>query len=131
MLVTRHDNYYYLFYSGDNCCGPKANYAVMVARSKSAVGPFETLENAKGWGLSPILQKRGRWIAPGHNSIMTDVKGQDWIIYHASDVRHSRADLNADINSRRVMLIDRIRWGDDGWPVIDGPSEEVSPAPAG
>ena len=40
--VTRHDAFYYLFYSGDNCCGPKANYAVMVARSRSATGPFET-----------------------------------------------------------------------------------------
>ena len=34
--VMRHGGYYYLFYSGDNCCGAKANYAVMVARSKSA-----------------------------------------------------------------------------------------------
>ena len=28
--VVRRRGYYYLFYSGDNCCGPKANYAVMV-----------------------------------------------------------------------------------------------------
>jgi arabinan endo-1,5-alpha-L-arabinosidase len=102
----------------------------MVARSKSATGPFETLEQAKGWRNSIILEKRGRWIAPGHNSVVTDAKGQDWIVYHAADVRHSRANLDADINSRRIMLIDRIRWGDDGWPVVDGASEEPSPMPA-
>lgn len=128
--MIRHGDYYYLFYSGDNCCGPGANYAVMVARSKNAAGPFETLEQAKGWQHSIILQKRGRWIAPGHNSIVTDAKGQDWIVYHASDVHHSRVNLDADINSRRVLLIDRIHWSDDGWPEIDGPSEEPSPAPA-
>lgn len=128
--VVRHGDYYYLFYSGDNCCGPGANYAVFVARSKSATGPFQTLEDAKGWRSSIILKKRGRWIAPGHNSTITDEKGQDWIVYHAADVRHSRINKGADINSRRIMLIDRIRWGDDGWPVIDGPSEEPTAAPA-
>ena len=38
--VMRRKGWYYLFYSGDNCCGEKANYAVMVARSRSATGPF-------------------------------------------------------------------------------------------
>ena len=48
--VTRKDGYYYLFYSGDNCCGANAHYAVMVARSRSATGPFETLAEATGRG---------------------------------------------------------------------------------
>jgi arabinan endo-1,5-alpha-L-arabinosidase len=54
--VVRHDDFYYLFYSGDNCCGPKANYAVMVARSRSAEGPFET-EPVKGVSHSIVLQR--------------------------------------------------------------------------
>ncbi|QNN68155.1 family 43 glycosylhydrolase [Sphingomonas lutea] len=33
--VIAHDGFYYLFYSGDNCCGPDAEYGVMVARSPS------------------------------------------------------------------------------------------------
>ena len=70
--VIRHGGYYYLFYSGDNCCGPKANYAVMVARSRSATGPFQTFEQATGKTHGIILEKRGFWIAPGHNSIATD-----------------------------------------------------------
>lgn len=127
--VMRHGDFYYLFYSGDNCCGPGANYAVFVARSKSATGPFQTLEQAKGWRSSMILERRGRWIAPGHNSVITDAKGQDWIVYHAADVQHSRINTDADINSRRIMLIDRIRWGADGWPVVDGPSDEATRAP--
>ena len=126
--VMRHGGYYYLFYSGDNCCGAKANYAVMVARSRRAKGPFETLEQANGKPHSIILEKRGYWIAPGHNSVVTDAAGQDWIVYHAVDARRPREKASDDLNTRRVMLLDRIRWV-DGWPVIDGPSETPQRAP--
>jgi arabinan endo-1,5-alpha-L-arabinosidase len=127
--VIRRGGYYYLFYSGDNCCGAKANYAVMVARSKSATGPFETLEQATGKPHSIILEKHGHWIAPGHNSIVTDRHGRDWIVYHAVDARRPRTSPGDEINTRRVMLIDPISWR-DGWPVIDGPSSARRRAPA-
>ena len=126
--VIRHGGYHYLFYSGDNCCGAKANYAVMVARSRSATGPFETLEKATGKAHSIILEKRGYWIAPGHNSIVTDASGADWIVYHAVDARRPRAKATDDINTRRVMLIDRIVWK-DGWPVVAGPTDQPGSAP--
>src|SRR5262245_56421995 len=61
--VILHDGSYYLFYSGDNCCGPDADYGVMIARSESATGPFETLEQAKGVPHSLILFKNDRWLA--------------------------------------------------------------------
>jgi len=121
--VIRRGGYYYLFYSGDNCCGPKADYAVMVARSRSATGPFQTLEQATGKPHSIVLQKRGHWFAPGHNSIATDAAGRDWIVYHAVDSRRPREKPSDDLNTRRVMLVDRIRWR-NGWPEIDGPSEK-------
>lgn len=126
--VIRRGGYYYLFYSGDNCCGPKADYAVMVARSRSATGPFQTLEQATGKRHSIILEKRGYWVAPGHNSIVHDSAGQDWIVYHAVDARRPRQKATDEPNTRRVMLIDRIRWV-EGWPVIDGPSQAPQSAP--
>lgn len=126
--VVRRGDYYYLFYSGDNCCGPKANYAVMVARSRSATGPFETLEQATGAPHSIILQKAGYWFAPGHNSIITDAAGQDWIVYHAVDTRRPREKPTDELNTRRVMLIDRIVWR-DGWPSVVGPTVAPLPAP--
>jgi arabinan endo-1,5-alpha-L-arabinosidase len=127
--MIRRGDFYYLFYSGDNCCGTKANYAVMVARSRSATGPFETLEQATGKPHSIVLEKRGYWFAPGHNSVVTDAVGQDWIVYHAVDSRRPREKASDDINTRRVMLIDRISWI-GGWPVIDGPSATPEAAPA-
>jgi arabinan endo-1,5-alpha-L-arabinosidase len=121
--------FYYLFYSGDNCCGPNAHYAALVARSRSATGPFETMAQATGAGNSAILEAGGHWHAPGHNSVITDARGDDWIVYHAVDTRRPREKPTDDVNTRRVMLIDRLVWV-DGWPRIErGPSETPRPAP--
>jgi len=127
--VIHRAPWYYLFYSGDNCCGPRAHYAVMVARSRSATGPFETLAHATGAKTSAILERSGRWNAPGHNSVITDARGQDWIVYHAVDVGRPRAKPGDDINTRRVMLIDRLTYA-GGWPRVErAPSDAVRPAP--
>jgi arabinan endo-1,5-alpha-L-arabinosidase len=126
--VIRHDDFYYLFYSGDNCCGPDAEYGVMVARSRSATGPFETLEEARGVPHSLMLFKSERWLAPGHNSIVTDRAGDTWIVYHAIDVNRPRQRQEDEINSRRILLIDKIVWR-DGWPFVGTPSDEPQAAP--
>ena len=128
--VVRRDGWYYLFYSGDNCCGPNAHYAVMVARSRSATGPFETLEAPDAPG-GVILALRDHWVAPGHNSVIEDSNGDLWMLYHAVDARRPRSSDSAEVNTRRIMLIDRIVWR-DGWPRVEGngPSSEPQPAPA-
>ena len=129
--VVGRNGFYYLFYSGDNCCGPNAHYAVMVARSRSATGPFETLAAATGAPSSVILERRGRWVAPGHNAVVTDAEGADWLLYHAVDSRRPRAKPTDEVNTRRVMLLDRIVW-QEGWPRVEGngPSTEPRPVPA-
>jgi arabinan endo-1,5-alpha-L-arabinosidase len=127
--VIQRDGWYYLFYSGDNCCGPRARYAALVARSRSATGPFETLAQATGARTSAILEADGHWYAPGHNSVITDAAGDDWIVYHAVDVRRPRSRGTDDVNTRRVMLIDRLEYV-GGWPrVVRGPSSNARPAP--
>ena len=127
--VIRREDFYYLFYSGDNCCGPDAEYGVMVARSRSATGPFETLEQAKGVPHSLMLFKSERWLAPGHNCVVTDKQGEYWIVYHAIDVNRPRQSQEHEINSRRILLIDKISWK-DGWPHVGTPSEGPQEAPA-
>ena len=126
--VIQHDDYFYMFYSGDNCCGPHAEYGVMVARSKSPTGPFETLEQARGVPHSLMLFKSERWLAPGHNCIIKDKAGDDWIVYHAIDVNRAQRTPECGINSRRVLLIDRIEWR-DGWPHVGTPSDTPQPMP--
>jgi len=116
------NGYYYLFYSGENCCGDQAHYAVMVARSKQTKGPYTRLGETGDVGSSVILKKSNTWIAPGHNSILTDDNGQDWILYHAIDP--NRHYIEGTHNDRRVLMIDPVHY-ENGWPVINNgkPSE--------
>jgi arabinan endo-1,5-alpha-L-arabinosidase len=129
--VIRRRGWYYLFYSGDNCCGPNAHYALMVARSRNATGPFQTLAAATGARNSVILERDADWIAPGHNAVVADRRGGLWLLYHAVDARRPRTEPGNEINSRRVMLLDRLVWR-NGWPRVegDGPSSGPRPAPA-
>ena len=129
--VTYRDGYYYLFFSGDNCCGEEPtripHYAVMVARSKSATGPFEQYGRVMEKNTSAILVKNDAWDGPGHNSVIRDAAGQDWMVYHAVDPKQR---IN-DNFIRRVMLIDLIVYK-DGWPSItDSSSFQQCAARAG
>jgi arabinan endo-1,5-alpha-L-arabinosidase len=121
-FVVYRDDYYYLFYSGDNCCLPAPSYAVMVARSPSATGPFEKRSETTGvWGSNVILQQNDRWEGTGHNSVVRDEAGRDWIFYHAIDP-DDRYNPGTEA-SKRPMLMDPIVYR-SGWPEI----EESSPS---
>lgn len=111
--VVRRKGWYYLFYSGDNCCGKDVHYAVMVARSRRATGPFELRPGT-------LVARGDRWIGPGHNAVVEDPSGESWIVYHAVDSAQPRTKPTDAVNTRRVMLIDRIAW-EDGWPILMGP----------
>jgi len=125
--VTHRNGTYYLFYSGDNCCGDNAHYAVMVARADAPTGPFEPRGDAEGTSWSTVLTANDTWRAPGHNSVVRDADGTDWMIYHAIH-RERPTQLNGW--DRRVMLMDSLRC-DGGWPRVAGsePSSD-SPVPA-
>lgn len=111
--VTFRDGWYYLFFSGDNCCGPNAHYAVVVARSRGATGPFTVYPENGG----VILEASPGWIAPGHNAVI-EKDGETFILYHAVDAARPRARPEDEVNTRRVMLVDRLAWR-DGWPVVE------------
>ena len=113
--VVARDGWYVMFYAGDSCCvSPK--YAVLVARSRAVTGPFEKLAAARDADSSAILIEAERWDAPGHNSVVTDTVGQDWLLYHAID----RDQIFGPGESlMRKLLLDPIRW-EDGWPIVDG-----------
>ncbi|MET8233817.1 family 43 glycosylhydrolase [Micromonospora sp. NPDC005298] len=134
--VLRHDGWYYLFASTANCCaGPATGYSVQVGRARSPRGPFTDRDGialtASRAGGTPVLTQNGnRWIGTGHNGFLTDLSGQDWIVYHAIDRADPYLDEPFGINER-PMLLDRLDWI-DGWPAVNagsGPSEGNRPAP--
>ncbi|MEU5566045.1 family 43 glycosylhydrolase [Micromonospora musae] len=134
--VLRHDGWYYLFASTANCCaGPATGYSVQVGRARSPRGPFLDRDGialtASRTGGTPVLTQNGnRWIGTGHNGFLTDLSGQDWIVYHAIDRSDPYLDEPFGVNER-PMLIDRLDWI-DGWPTVNagaGPSDGERPAP--
>jgi arabinan endo-1,5-alpha-L-arabinosidase len=128
--VLRHGGWYYLFFSGDNCCGPDAHYAVLVARSRSATGPFEVRRDPRTGLAVPVVAGDKAWIAPGHNAVIADALGRLWMLYHAVDAKRPRSRSTAQVNTRRVMLMDSLTFR-GGWPMVGRgtPSNGLRPAP--
>lgn len=134
--VLRHDGWYWLFASTANCCaGPATGYSVQAGRSRSPRGPFvdregQRLDVSRAGGTPVLTQNGNRWIGTGHNAVLTDLSGQDWIVYHAIDRADPYLDEPFGVNER-PMLLDRLDWV-DGWPTVNagaGPSDGTRPAP--
>src|SRR5581483_11825165 len=111
--VVKRGGFYYLFYSGNMYNNP--GYSVGVARSTSPTGPFEKAP-------APILHAGGAFTGPGHNAIVTDPAGQDYIVFHAYDAN--------DLGGPRKTLVAPVTWA-NGWPSVgDGTPPSSFPAPA-
>lgn len=104
--MSYRDGWYYLFFSGDRCCAENPSYAVLVARSRSAEGPFEERD-------APVLERSDVWLAPGHCAVVRDQDNADWMLYHAMDTRQR--------GNARLLALDPISYV-DGWPMVEGPS---------
>lgn len=117
--IYQHNGYYYLFASNGSCCeGAQSTYNVEVGRSKSLQGPYmdkmgNNLLDSRGT-IILIGKEKSKFAGPGHNAIITDEKGTDWIVYHAYEKNKPWMKSGAP---RRVLMIDPIIWKDN-WPTI-------------
>ena len=135
--IVQRDGWYYFMGSATNCCnGPLTGYAVFVARSRSPLGPFRDRHGisilAARVGGTPMLAQNGnRWVGTGHNAVVTDFTGQQWIVYHAVDKNDPY--YAGDVGyTQRPVLMDPLNWR-SGWPVVRGgygPSDATQPGPA-
>ncbi|RHW42877.1 arabinan endo-1,5-alpha-L-arabinosidase [Neobacillus notoginsengisoli] len=128
--IMKKNGYYYMFLSLGSCCeGENSTYHVAVARSKSIKGPYldkdgKDIMTSNG---TVILASSKNFAGPGHNAIITDKEGKDWIVYHA--IQKDEPKMISGI-TRRPLMLDPIIWK-DGWPSIkkQEPGEKPQKAP--
>jgi arabinan endo-1,5-alpha-L-arabinosidase len=135
--IVRRGGWFYFMGSATNCCaGPLTGYSVFTARSRSPLGPFldrngRSILDSRVGGTPVLTQNGNRWVGAGHNAVVTDFSGQDWIVYHAVDRFDPYYAGNVGY-TKRPGLIDPLDWK-DGWPVVrgdNGPSDQPMPGPA-
>jgi beta-xylosidase len=105
-FILRRGDYFYMFYSGNGCCGTGCNYALGVARARSLLGPWEKNPH------NPILASNDEWKCPGHGSIVDDPSGRHWLMYHA----YAR---DSSVFTGRQALVDEVKFTASGWPLIN------------
>ncbi len=106
-FILKHEDYYYLFYSGNACCGLQCNYALGVARSKALLGPWQKYDR------NPLLRDNPDWRCPGHGSIVAEPGGRTFLLHHA----YSR---KGSVWVGREAVLDEVTWPIGGWPEIRG-----------
>jgi xylan 1,4-beta-xylosidase len=104
---TYRDGYFYLLSAQGGTAGPATSHMTVVARSTSPLGPWENSP------YNPVLRTRSRderWWSQGHGSLIDDVAGAWWILYHAYE--------NGQRGLGRQTMLLPVEWTADGWPRI-------------
>ncbi|MFT4214269.1 MAG: family 43 glycosylhydrolase [Microbacterium sp.] len=102
----RRGEWIYLVSAVGGTGGPPTGHMVIVARSRSVLGPWENSPH------NPVARTRSRdepWWSRGHATILQAVDGSWWMVSHgyANDYR----------TLGRQALLEPIEWTEDGWPL--------------
>lgn len=98
------DGYYYMMSAEGGTAGPATSHMCVVARSKSVFGLWENSP------YNPIVHTYSaseNWWSKGHGTLIDDVNGNWWVVYHAY--------ANGYHTLGRSTLIEPIEWTSDGW----------------
>ncbi|EKU89617.1 family 43 glycosylhydrolase [Bacteroides oleiciplenus] len=102
--LTYKNGYYYLTSAEGGTAGPATSHMVVSARSKNVMGPWENSP------YNPIVHTYSaddKWWSKGHGTLVDDINGNWWIVYHA---------YAKDFHTLgRSTLIEPIEWTSDGW----------------
>lgn len=114
-FIFKHGGQFYFFASIDYCCrGAQSTYKMIVGRAKALAGPYTDRAGvplAHGGGTI-LLTGDAKWYGVGHNAVC-HFDGVDYLVFHGYDASDARA--------RSKLRIEKLRWTDDGWPVVTGP----------
>lgn len=105
--LFQKDGWFYLVTAEGGTAGPPTSHMVVVARSKSALGPWE---NSPYNPLVHTYSADEEWWSKGHGTIFDDADGNWYIIYHSY--------RNGFHTLGRTSIIESVVWTEDGWPKL-------------
>ena len=105
--LFKRGDWYYLVSAEGGTAGPATSHMVVVARSKSALGPWE---NSPHNPLVHTYSADEAWWSKGHGTLIDDAEGNWYVVYHAY--------RNGFHTLGRSTLIESVEWTEDGWPVL-------------
>ncbi|MFM2293876.1 MAG: hypothetical protein RLZZ350_289 [Verrucomicrobiota bacterium] len=117
--IAKHGADYFLFVNWGICCrGTNSTYEIRVGRSSAVTGPYRDRfgrDLCEGNG-EPFLQSDGRFVGPGHASVVRDGTN-DFVSFHFYDATRRGA---------ATLGVRRLQWDTNGWPQA---GQWFSPAP--
>ncbi len=105
--LVKRGEYYYLISAEGGTAGPVTSHMCVVARSKSALGPWE---NSPYNPMVHTYSAAEEWWSKGHGTLIDDADGNWYIVYHS--YRNSFHTLG------RSTIVESVEWTRDGWPVL-------------
>ena len=114
--LNYHNGYYYLTSAQGGTAGPATSHMVVSARSKSIMGPWE---NSPYNPVVHTYSATDNWWSKGHGTLIDDVNGNWWIVYHAY--------AKGDHTLGRQTLIEPIEWTADGWYRTKSTATSIKP----
>lgn len=115
--LTYHNGYYYITSAEGGTAGPATSHMAVTARSKSIFGPWE---NSPYNPIVHTYSATDNWWSKGHGTLVDDVNGNLWMVYHA---------YGSDLHTLgRQTLIEPMEWTADGWYRPDTTPRQL-PAP--
>lgn len=102
--LTYRNGYYYMTSAEGGTAGPATSHMAVAARSKSPLGPWE---NSPYNPVVHTYSASDNWWSKGHGTLIDDVNGNWWIVYHAYAKGYHTLG--------RQTLLEPIEWTADGW----------------
>ena len=104
--IFKRGRYYYMTYSGNDCCGPNCNYQVGLARAQKLQGPWEK------YAGNPVLIGDETWKCPGHGTVVTTPDQRYFYLHHAYN------GVDFTFTGRQGVLSELVWDEKTGWPAF-------------
>ncbi len=137
VIYNENTNYYYMFLAYDEL---SVAYNTRVCRSRNVDGPYYSYDGSditNGGEIYPIIthpykfDNHSGWVGFSHCGVFKNKNTGEW--FYTSQGRLP-ANTGGNTYSNAIMLghVRKIRWTEDGWPVVmperyaDAPKKEIS-----